>query len=73
MDTITDTTHGTQDRAARQVRTPSRRVSQAPGKLPPAFNAEAFAREACARSGVSFAVTDPVALSKLRVLTRPGG
>ncbi|SJN15690.1 hypothetical protein FM104_00485 [Microbacterium esteraromaticum] len=71
MDTITDTTHGTQDTATRQVRTPSRRLSQAPGKLPPDFDVEAFTREACERSGVSFAVTDPVALSKLRVLTRP--
>ncbi len=71
MDTITDTTHGTQDTAARQVRSPSRRVSLAPGKLPQGFDVEAFTREACERSGVSFAVTDPVALSKLRVLTRP--
>ncbi|MGO1920130.1 MAG: hypothetical protein ACTH07_02060 [Microbacterium sp.] len=71
MDTITVTTHGTQDTATRQARTPSRRVSQAPGTLPPGFDVEAFTREACERSGVSFAVTDPVALSKLRVLTRP--
>ncbi|MGO2931177.1 hypothetical protein [Microbacterium sp.] len=67
MDTITDTTHGT---STRQVRTPSRRTAQAPGNLPPGFDVEAFTREACVRSGVSFAVTDPVALSKLRVLTR---
>lgn len=71
MDTIRDTTHGTQDTTTRQARTPSRRITRAPGAFPPDFDVEAFTREACARSGVSFAVTDPVALSKLRVLTRP--
>lgn len=70
MDTNTDTTHGPHDTATRRVRTPSRRITQAPG-LPPDFDADAFTRKACARSGVSLAVTDPVALSKLRVLTRP--
>ena len=31
----------------------------------------AWTREACERSGVTVGVSDPVALAKLRVLTRP--
>ncbi|MDR1189967.1 MAG: hypothetical protein LBK95_21355 [Bifidobacteriaceae bacterium] len=74
MDTIANHHPGGRP-AASGGRAPARArpSAQAPGKLPPGFDAEAFAREACARSGVTFPVTDPVALSKLRVLTRPGG
>ena len=41
--------------------------------LPQGFDVRAWAQESCAQSGVSFAVTDPVALAKLGVLTRTGG
>lgn len=36
----------------------------------PEFDLRSWVEEACDRSGVPFAVEDPVALSKLRVLTR---
>ncbi|MFV4913129.1 hypothetical protein PFZ49_06095 [Microbacterium lacticum] len=39
--------------------------------LPPGFDPVAWTRQACERSGVPVGVTDPVALTKLRVLTRP--
>lgn len=39
-------------------------------RLPPGFDAAAFTREVCARSGVPVGVVDPVALDKLRTLTR---
>lgn len=71
MNTITHTTSTPSIARIRQVRTPSRGRAQLPGKLPPGFDPEGFTREACERSGVTFAVTDPVALSKLRVLTKP--
>lgn len=71
MNTITRTTSTPKIVHTSQVRTPHRRRAQLPGELPPGFDPEAFTREACERSGVSFAVTDPVALSKLRVLTKP--
>lgn len=70
MDTIIDTTPSSETTTKPAPRTAERRA-QAPGQLPPGFDPEAFTREACERSGVTFAVTDPVALSKLRVLTRP--
>jgi hypothetical protein len=41
------------------------------GSLPPGFDPVAWTRQACERSGVTVAVTDPVALGKLRTLTRP--
>lgn len=71
MNTIMHTTDTPCISRTSQVRIPHRRRAQLPGKLPPGFDPEAFVREACERSGVSFAVTDPVALSKLRVLTKP--
>ena len=40
--------------------------------LPPGFDLAAWLREVCERSGVSMGVTDPVALAKLRTLTRTG-
>lgn len=70
MDTITDTTPSSKTMTTQTSRSEKRRA-QAPGQLPPGFDPDAFTREACERSGVTFAVTDPVALSKLRVLTRP--
>ncbi len=70
MNTITHTTSTPSIARTSQVRTPSRGRARAPGALPPGFDPEGFTREACERSGVSFAVTDPVALSKLRVLTK---
>lgn len=39
-------------------------------RLPPGFDAAAFTREVCERSGVPVGVVDPVALDKLRTLTR---
>lgn len=69
MDTISESTGRPK---ISMVQERKRRRAQAPGKLPPGFDAETFTRQACERSGVTFAVTDPVALSKLRVLTRPG-
>lgn len=71
MNTITDIPPRRKPATTKPPPMQARRQVQAPGKLPPAFDAEAFTREACERSGVTFAVTDPVALSKLRVLTRP--
>lgn len=70
MEPITDTTPSSKTSTMQTPRTAKRRA-QAPGQLPPGFDPDAFTREACERSGVTFAVTDPVALSKLRVLTRP--
>lgn len=70
MDTITNTTSSS-NFTTRQAPTATKLQAQAPGQLPPGFDPDAFTREACERSGVTFAVTDPVALSKLRVLTRP--
>lgn len=72
MATNTQTPSSPKNASTRPVRKRSRRAAQAPGGLPPGFDAEAFTRQACERSGVTFAVTDPVALSKLRVLTRLG-
>ena len=53
--------------------TPSARErrGRTPSGLPPGFDPVAWTRQACERSGVSVGVTDPVALEKLRVLTRP--
>lgn len=70
MNTIRHTTSNPNTAHSDEVRVSSRRRAQAPGGLPPDFDAESFTREACERSGVTFAVTDPVALSKLRVLTK---
>lgn len=70
MNTIRHATISPNTARSGKVRVSSRRRVQAPGGLPPDFDAEAFTREACERSGVTFAVTDPVALSKLRVLTK---
>lgn len=39
-------------------------------RLPRGFDAAAFTREVCERSGVPVGVVDPVALDKLRTLTR---
>ena len=47
------------------------RQSRVPSGLPPGFDPVVWTREACERSGVPVGVTDPVALAKLRVLTRP--
>lgn len=47
------------------------RRGSAPSGLPPGFDPVAWTRDACERSGVPVGVTDPVALAKLRVLTRP--
>ena len=44
---------------------------QARSGLPPGFDPVAWTREACERSGVPVGVSDPVTLTKLRVLTRP--
>ncbi|ECH9476806.1 hypothetical protein AAN09_24450 [Salmonella enterica subsp. enterica] len=44
--------------------------AQARGGLPPGFDPVAWTRQACERSGVTVGVTDPVALGKLRTLTR---
>lgn len=71
MDLITDPTPGSNLTSTKPARHTTKRRAQAPGQLPPGFDPDAFTREACERSGVTFAVTDPVALSKLRVLTRP--
>ncbi len=38
--------------------------------LPPGFNAETWAREACQKSGVPFGIEDPLTLRRLAVLTR---
>ena len=60
--------------AARTVRREgggsSRVASRHRSALPPGFDVEAWTREVCRRSGVALGVTDPVALAKLRVLTR---
>lgn len=71
MDTITDIPSSRTPATTKPPPMQTRRQVQAPGGLPPGFDAEAFTREACERSGVTFAITDPVALSKLRVLTPP--
>lgn len=71
MNTISETTGSPMSITTRALRKHRRAGTQAPGGLPPGFDAEAFTRQACERSGVTFAVTDPVALAKLRVLTRP--
>lgn len=47
------------------------RRGQARSGLPPGYDVGAWTREACERSGVPVEVSDPVALAKLRVLTRP--
>lgn len=47
------------------------RRGQARSGLPPGFDPVAWTRQACERSGVPVGVSDPVALAKLRVLTRP--
>lgn len=47
------------------------RLGREPNGLPPGFDPVAWTREACERSGVPVGVSDPVALAKLRVLTRP--
>lgn len=50
---------------------PMKSLHKSPGKLPPGFDTKAFTHEACQRSGVTFAVTDVIALSKLRTLLKP--
>jgi len=71
MATNTQTPSSSKTTRTRQAPKRPRPAAQAPGGLPPDFDAQAFTREACERSGVTFAVTDPVTLAKLRVLTRP--
>lgn len=50
---------------------PRERRGQTRSGLPPGFDLVAWTRQACERSGVTVGVSDPVALAKLRVLTRP--
>lgn len=56
---------------ASQMSPARERRARPPGGLPPGFDPVAWTREACERSGVTVGVTDPVALAKLRTLTRP--
>lgn len=67
------TSSQTSDTALAGSRRPARpRVAGRAG-LPAGFDMEAWLREACERSGVGLAVSDPVALDKLRTLTRIEG
>lgn len=63
MDTSTQTTATTPDT------TPSRTGASGSSPLPTDFDVAAWVSQVCQQSGVSVAVTDPVALGKLRTLT----
>lgn len=63
-----EATHSIRDRAGRNEA--AQREARSP--LPDGFDARAWTRAACERSGVPLGVVDPVALGKLRTLTRTG-
>ena len=59
----------TSDKAQSKVCTPAGNTGRLEG-FPEGFDVVAWTREACERSGVSFAVTDPLVLDRLGTLAR---
>jgi hypothetical protein len=67
--------HGQRGGAPRGGPHPSRTANAARPRgrrsaLPPGFDVSTWTRQACLRSGVTFAVEDPLVLHRLAVLTR---